>query len=104
MKKLTTILKKLGTFKDVSNMTSSRGNDIPNQFILEFTNGRLFKSYNSVIAVQIFGGKTYLTPHWDYSATTGKYRNDFLNCGVAECRENLKNGTFELVEGTKYNR
>lgn len=99
--KLKTVIKKLRKFKDVENMVSSNGNDVPNQHILYFDNGKLFKSYDSVIAVQIYSDKTYLTPHWDYSSTTGKYRNHFLRCNKKECETKLKNGTFRLVKGTK---
>ena len=64
----------------VSNMQSSRGNDIPNQFIITAKDGVYFQSYNSIIAFESNNGKTYLDNYcWDYSKTTGKYRNIFLN-------------------------
>ena len=71
------------------NMTSARGNSIPNQFILEGTfNGgqelgllhcsEVFQSYDSIIAVKATG-QTFLDKNtWDYSVTTSKYRNQFL--------------------------
>ena len=93
------VLSKLGNFRDVENMTSSNGNDVPNQFIIRFENGRVFKSYSSIIAVKVFDDKTYLTDHWDYSATTGRYRNDFLNCSIAECRSKIKSGQYQRIKG-----
>lgn len=50
----------LGTFERVENMESKRGNDIPNQFILSYSNGSIFQSYSSIIAYKT-GGKVYLT-------------------------------------------
>ena len=66
-------------------MTSNNGNKIANQFIItdDYEN-TYFQSYDSVI-VKI-GNKTMGTnpiyldkTFWDYSVTTGKYRNIFLN-------------------------
>lgn len=95
MKDLSNIAKELGSYQSVSNMAN-------NQVNLSFENGRVFQSYNSVIAVKVFGGKTYLTPHWDYSNTTGQYRNKFLGCNKKECKQKIKSGEFELVSGTKF--
>ena len=62
----------------VTNMVSNKGNKIANQFIIYTTEGSIFQSYNSTI-VKIENGKTYLDINtWDYSKTTGKYRNLFL--------------------------
>ena len=64
----------------VQNMTSSKGNNVPNQFIIHTDKGTMFQSYNSNIAfIPNNGGKTILGSNWDYSKTTGKYRNMFLN-------------------------
>ena len=61
----------------VQNMTSNNGNKIANQFVIYTDNGSIFQSYNSTI-VKIDSGKTYLDKNtWDYSKTTGKYRNIF---------------------------
>ena len=98
------IYKKLGSFKCVENMTSSRRNEIPNQFILYFENGQMFQSYKSIIAVVFDTWKSkenpyYLGKDWDYSKTTGKYRNDFLNNTKKETLEDLKNEIAILIEG-----
>ena len=33
---------------------------------------------------------------WDYSRTTGKYRNEFLGEGIAETRAKIKKGIYKL--------
>lgn len=86
----------------VENMTSARGNTVANQFIIHTDEGRYFQSYNSVIAFipygGIGGGKIQLDENtWNYSTTTGKYRNEFLGEGIAETRAKIANGTYELV-------
>ena len=63
----------------VYNMTSSKGNKIANQFEIYDKKGRYFQSYNSIIAFINNKGQVYLDEYyWDYSVTTGKYRNIFL--------------------------
>ena len=95
-----TVLKELGNFIRVNNMVSDRGNDIPNQFELRFDGGIVFQSYNSVIAVKLYNdNKVYLGDDWDYSRTTGKYRNKFLGVNKAEIVKGLTNGNFQHVEG-----
>ena len=81
----------------VENMRNSKGNDIPNQFIVYGKDFKLFQSYNSPIAM-FKGGKTYIFEDYDYSKTTGKYRNDFLNEGIADTRAKLKNGEYIAVD------
>ena len=68
------IKKKLGNFVSVENLTSSNGNNVPNQFHLRFENGRVFQSYDSLIAI-ILNGVIYLGSDWNYSRTTMKYLN-----------------------------
>ena len=59
----------------VENMTSNNGNSIANQFIVRDKDAVFFQSYNSMIA-KIKNGKVTLDRYkWDYSVTTGKYRN-----------------------------
>ena len=48
-----------------------------NQFVVEFSNGYLFQSYESIVAYKI-DGEVYLTDKWDYSRTTLKYLYRFL--------------------------
>ncbi len=94
------IYKKLGNFIKVENMTSSRGNDIPNQFELTFSNGRVFQSYNSVISIILNDSNVYyLGDDWDYSVTTSKYRNLFLNNDKKTVLEDLEEKKAILIRG-----
>ena len=100
----------------VSNMQSSRGNDVPNQFLItgrvnqvlpfpdraKYCNVEVFQSYQSTIARKIYapdGVRVELDiASWDYSATTGKYRNQFLGEGIAETRRKIESGEYTLVD------
>lgn len=63
----------------VRNMYSTRGNKVPNQFIIEGDNKVIFQSYASTIATIDYDKKTVtLGEDWDYSTTTSKYRNLFF--------------------------
>jgi hypothetical protein len=82
----------------VSNMQSNNGNDIPNQFIITTKDGIYFQSYNSIIAFKSKDGKTYLDNYyWDYSKTTGKYRNIFLRETKKETENKIKDGIYILT-------
>jgi hypothetical protein len=85
----------------VENMTSGSGNSIANQFIITTDEGRYFQSYSSIIAFRPFsGGKIQLDKnYWDYSKTTGKYRNMFLrDNNKAKTQKRINNGIYELVD------
>ena len=86
------------------NMTSTNGNKVANQFIITDDNGNtFFQSYKSVIVKkdtlynQIFLDQKY----WNYSNTTGKYRNIFLNETIKDTRAKIKNGTYILTDLNK---
>lgn len=82
----------------VTNMTSSSGNTIVNQLIIETPDGDYFQSYDSVIARRQ-DGVVYLDANkWDYSNTTGKYRNIFLGETKKETEAKIKDGTYTLVD------
>ena len=85
----------------VQNMTSNSGNKIANQFIIYTDNGSIFQSYNSTI-VKRDSGKTYLDVNkWDYSTTTGKYRNIFLNEKKKDTENKIKSGEYILTDLNK---
>lgn len=87
-------MKKIKNIK-VENMVSSRGNTVPNQFEITTPEGRYFQSYNSIIAfIPNDGRRTQLGPDWNYSSTTGTYRNIFLNETRAETERKLKEGIY----------
>ena len=103
----------------VQNITSSRGNTIANQFIIPEEGGILgnfikrdtFQSYNSIIATKTLwryedvkyqdNPKTQEIEldekYWNYSKTTGKYRNIFLGETKKETQAKIDNGTYKLV-------
>ena len=68
----------LGNFIKVENISNVKGRAVPNQHIIQTDKGIVFQSYSSIIAAKV-GGKVYLDENkWDYSTTTGRYRNVFL--------------------------
>ena len=94
----------------VRNMTSANtGREIANQFIIEDENKTLFQSYSSPI-VEIDREKKIITvfEDYDYSRTTGKYRNQFMYSQGFRDMDNLKGfnyymelgaiGNFEIVK------
>jgi len=81
-------------------MTSTSGREVANQFEVRTADGVYFQSYESIIAfVPKNGGKIQLdVKYWDYSVTTGKYRNQFLNETKKETEAKIKAGVYELVD------
>ena len=85
----------------VENMRSTRGNKVANQFIINHNGDEYFQSYSSII-VKRSKGLTYLDSiYWDYSRTTGKYRNEFLGEGIADTRKKIKSGEYILKDLNK---
>ncbi len=83
----------------VENMRSDRGNSIANQFVIQTSDGLYFQSYDSIIVFKKYGDKTYLDEKtWDYSMTTGKYRNQFLRENKAETEKRIKSGEYVLTD------
>ena len=82
----------------VENMYSPNGNKVANQFIITDNGDEYFQSYKSIIAKRS-KGKIYLDDYyWDYSVTTGKYRNEFLGEGIAETRKKIASGEYILTD------
>ena len=78
------------------------GRDIPNQVMIHLENGVMFESYGSAIAFIPHDGKIKLDAYyWDYSQTTGKYRNEFLGELMADTIKKIKSGEYELVNLNK---
>ena len=72
---------------------------IANQFIIRTPKGVYFQSYNSIIAFKPNDNRRIQLDsyYWDYSRTTGKYRNQFLNEGIAETRAKIKRKEYLLT-------
>jgi hypothetical protein len=84
----------------VQNLTSERsGRPVANQFILTDEQGNtFFQSYRSIIAVRRADGSVELDEdYWDYSVTTGKYRNQFLNERKADTQRKIDAGIYRLT-------
>tara|TARA_R110002051_G_scaffold305015_1_gene374689 strand:+ start:218 stop:556 length:339 start_codon:yes stop_codon:yes gene_type:complete len=83
----------------VMNMTSSSGNKVKNQFLIWTDKGQYFQSYQTVIAFRDNEGNVTLDRgRWDYSTTTGKYRNSFLGMNKAQTEKAIKAGDIKLED------
>ena len=86
------IMRRLGSFESVEELQK-------NQLVIYFENGKLFLSYGSPIAAMIEGeDKYYLFQRWNYSNTTAKYRNKFLNKTGEEIRRDIDNGRAIIID------
>jgi len=100
----------------VQNITSNNGNKIANQFIITDDDGnKFFQSYNSMIVkktncsnynvenneVSIFYKIELDQKDWNYSNTTGKYRNIFLGETITETKKKIKSGEYILTDLNK---
>jgi len=90
---------KIPTIPTVENMLSRNGNVIPNQFLIRTPDGVFFQSYETIIAVvgDPNGQVTLDEERWDFSATTGKYRNRFLGETIKETRAKIASGEYALA-------
>ena len=91
-------------------MTSTSGNKVANQFIITDNHNmgnkiEYFQSYSSMIAKKIYDNigayvvETFLDQkYWNFSNTTSKYRNIFLNENITETRKKIKSGEYKLTD------
>jgi len=72
-----------------------------NQYIIKSDGARIFQSYDSIIAIK--EGKMVVLDKsdWDYSRTTGKYRNKFLNENKATTEKKIETGEYYLADLNK---
>ena len=83
----------------VRNMFGRTGREVPNQFIIETDQGKYFQSYKSVIAFKDNDNKVTLDEkYWNYSRTTGKYRNEFLGEYIELTRDKIASGEYKLAD------
>ena len=86
----------------VTQMRSNNGNAVANQFEIRTAKGVYFQSYNSIIVFIDKKGQTYLDLYnWDYSRTTGKYRNQFLGENITETRRKIRSKEYILKDLNK---
>jgi len=91
----------------VKNITSNNGNKIANQFIITDDIGnKYFQSYSTVIVKKT---NPYYQPqtieldqkYWNFSNTTGKYRNIFLGETIKDTKAKIKSGEYILTDLNK---
>lgn len=95
----------------VSQFQNDKGVAVKNQFKIEYKDKEgfmvyVFQSYDSIIAikyVEITDDKVSErivldSTYWDYSKTTGKYRNLFLGEDKKETERKIKEGIYQLCE------
>lgn len=88
----------------VQQMTSPKTGDVvANQFKIFTPKGVYFQSYDSIIAFKPNDKRRIQLDsyYWDYSRTTGKYRNQFLNEGIAETRAKIESKEYLLTNLNK---
>ena len=85
--------------KTMTKVKVSNAWGVPNQFTITVNGeGTYFQSYNSIIAVTTSKEIMLDENKWDYSNTTGKYRNLFLGENKQETEKKIKTGEYKLVD------
>jgi hypothetical protein len=83
------------TINDIKNMSF----DVmqKNQYVFNLKDCKMFYSYKSIIAIKYDNGDVLLDSDlWDYSRTTGKYRNIFLDEDKKTTEKKIKKGEYKL--------
>lgn len=81
----------------VTTMTSFVGNPMPYQVIVNDNNVTWFTSYGRNI-VKISPDGVFLDEkYWNFSKTTGKYRNEFLGEAKKVTDKKTKSGEYTLI-------
>lgn len=82
--------------KNITNPNNWRS--INNQFDITTDEGNFFQSYSSIIVKIANDGTTFLDEYfWDYSRTTSRWRNVFLNETTKETKAKIKSGEYKLI-------
>ena len=82
-------------------MIGNAGQPVKNQFVVTDGDKTWFQSYDTIIAI-IDNGQVILDQNkWDFSKTTGKYRNVFLGEKKQETERKIKQGIYKLVDLNK---
>ena len=74
-----------------------------NQFEIITPKGTYFQSYNSIIAFKPNDSRRIQLDsyYWNYSRTTSKYRNQFLNEYIADTRAKIESKEYLLTNLNK---
>jgi hypothetical protein len=85
----------------VRNIEGRNGRAVPNQFVIDDGDVEYFQSYKSIICKKEYGQRpakiTLDAATWDYSKTTGRYRNQFLGETKTETERKIKSGEYTLA-------
>jgi hypothetical protein len=90
----------------VSNIEGDNG-PVKNQYVItvetEDSTSMYFQSYHSIVAVKKFviNNEVQITldrQYWNYSNTTGKYRNIFLGENKAATERKIASGEYKLAD------
>ena len=81
----------------VRNMKSNSGRSVANQFEIETDDATYLQSYDSIIAKRMIGVVYLDEYYWDYSVTTGRYRNMFLGETKKETQAKIDSGEYILT-------
>ena len=81
----------------VENMRSSNGDAVANQFFITSGSKTVFQSYGYFICFIEGDTVTLDRVYWDYSQTTGKYRNQFLGETKADTQKKIDSGVYKLA-------
>ena len=90
------------------NLTSPKGNKVPNQIVITTEDKKIFQSYGTTIAIR---DRVAFNPdglaknanvlldryYWNHSRTTSKYRSIFLNETTKETEAKICDGTYTLT-------
>jgi|TARA_R110000822_G_scaffold102738_1_gene229227 hypothetical protein len=80
------------------------GKPVANQYVIKADNNKynyeIFQSYDSSIALKnLVTDSIFLDlKYWNYSVTTSKYRNQFLNETTKETQAKINSGEYKLVD------
>jgi len=78
------------------------GKPVANQYVIEDDHGiEYLQSYNSIIARKVGTEDETVeldVKYWNYSVTTSKYRNQFLNESTKETQAKINSGAYKLVD------
>ena len=67
-----------------------------NHVVVKTNEREVLFSYSTEIASKYVDGTVTLTDSWDYSRTTSKFRNQFLNETTSDTRAKLLSGEYSL--------
>ena len=81
-------------------MESARsGRPVANQFVISDTKRMIFQSYDSMIVdIDFFNSKITFGKDWNYSTTTAKYRNQFLDMYFPSLADTKKLKELEKIK------